>query len=207
MQQRNEIQQRQEMQQRQENGKQTQQVQLVEMQEKHIEKQERKQIDAIKFMFPELQKVSDEEIKKAVYLAKYYGLDPLKREVYFVPFRIRLPDGTERQTVQLVVSYLEYIKRAEKTGDLNGWQVTVNGEGDDAVATVTIYRKSWEYPFVWTVHCKEVKKETRSWKEMPLFMLRKVAIAQAFRICFPEHLGSLPYEEAEVTEVKEIKDI
>ena len=34
---------------------------------------------------------------------------------------------------------------------------------------------------------------------MPLFMLRKVAMAQAFRICFPDEMGGLPYLPEEIS--------
>jgi ribosome biogenesis GTPase A len=50
----------------------------------------------------------------------------------------------------------------------------------------------------WRVYLNEVKKDTPSWKSMPIFMLKKTAIAQAFRLAFPEETASLPYEEAEV---------
>lgn len=35
---------------------------------------------------------------------------------------------------------------------------------------------------------------------MPKFMLRKVAIAQGFRLCFPDELGEMPYTADEITE-------
>jgi len=142
--------------------------------------------------------------KEAIYLAKHYNLDPLKREVYFVPYNVYETDSKtnrkilKRRTVQLVVSYLEYIKRAERSEKLDGWSIQIKQEGNDSVAEVTIWRKDWNHPFTWNVYLSEVKKDTRSWRDMPRFMLRKVAIAQAFRIAFPEELAGMPYEEAEI---------
>lgn len=158
----------------------------------------------VKFLFPELEDISNEEIMKAIYLAKHYNLDPLKREVYFVPYNVYETDSKtnrkilKRRTVQLVVSYLEYIKRAERSEKLDGWSIQIKQEGNDSVAEVTIWRKDWNHPFTWNVYLSEVKKDTRSWRDMPRFMLRKVAIAQAFRIAFPEELAGMPYEEAEI---------
>ncbi|MEM7814705.1 MAG: RecT family recombinase [Candidatus Aenigmatarchaeota archaeon] len=142
----------------------------------------------VKILNPHLAGVPDEEILKGLALANYLGLDPVKRQVHFVPFG---------NSVQLIVSYLEYVKRAERSGKLNGWQIQIV-EQPEVKAKVTIWRKDWEKPFEWEVYLKEAQRNTPTWREMPLFMLRKVAIAQAFRIAFPEETGELPYEEAEM---------
>jgi len=144
-------------------------------------------VEMVRVLFPHLQDVPDVEVAKAIATARHLGLDPIKREVHLVPFRGK---------VQLVVGYLEYIKRAERSGKLNGWQVSISGD----IARVTIYRKDWEHPFEWEVSLQEVQKDTPTWKQMPQFMLKKVAISQAFRLCFPEELGHMPYTEGEVGE-------
>jgi recombinational DNA repair protein RecT len=153
----------------------------------------------VKLIFPQLENVKEEEIIKALSLAKYLDLDPLNQEVYFVPFR---------GSVKLITSYLVYIRKAEETGKLNGFRVDLGYDeklGD--YAEVTIYRKDWEHPFTWRVYMEEAKpkfklSEESPWYRMPYFMLKKVAISQGFRICFPE-LRRLPYEEAEVPEIIE----
>lgn len=129
------------------------------------------------------------------------GLNPWKGEIYFIPFKTK--DGTK---VQKVVSYLVYVQRAEKTGLLNGWEVELSQ--DTKTATCIIYRKDWDRPFKWTVHLQEVKRDTRAWREMPGFMLRKVCIAQAFRLAFPGATGELPYipEEAPIEAEVEVMD-
>jgi len=171
----------------------------------------KEKVKKIKFLFPELEGVPEEEILKAVALAKYYNLDPLKKQVYFVPFRMFDTLGDKKVlrkvTVQLVVSYLEYVKRAERSGKLNGWNIKIEDLGNDMIARVTIWRKDWEKEFVWEVYLSEVKKDTRSWREMPKFMLKKVAIAQAFRIAFPEETQELPYEEAEIITEPEVIEV
>ncbi len=172
---------------------------------KPLDNEIKEKLKYIKLIFPHLENIKDEEIIKALSLAKYLDLDPLNQEVYFVPFR---------GSVKLITSYLVYIRKAEETGRLNGFRVDLGYDekmGD--YAEVTIYRKDWEHPFVWRVYMEEAKprfkiSEESPWYRMPYFMLKKVAISQGFRICFPE-LRKLPYEEAEVPEIveKEEKEV
>ncbi len=145
--------------------------------------------------------VSEGEKQFLLNFALNLGLNPWKGEIYFIPFKTK--DGTK---VQKVVSYLVYVQRAEKTGLLNGWEVELSQ--DTKTATCIIYRKDWDRPFKWTVHLNEVKRDTRAWREMPGFMLRKVCIAQAFRLAFPGATGELPYtpEEAPIEAEVEVMD-
>jgi len=154
-----------------------------------IAKPDNNVVELVKLLFPHLQGVSEVEIKKAIALSKHLGLDPTKREVHFIPFK---------GSLQLVVSYTEYIKRAERSGKLNGWDVAIGKDEVGTYAETTIYRKDWEHPLRWKVYLSEVRKDTPSWKSMPIFMLKKVCIAQAFRLAFPEETNELPYEESEL---------
>ncbi len=170
---------------------------------KAIVKQEQQQqslVELIRVLFPQLKDVSEVEIIKAIGLARRLGLDPLRREVHFVPFK---------GSVQVIISYLEYIKRAEKSGKLNGWEVRVGRDEFGEYAEVEIHRRDWEHPFKWRVYLDEVKRDTPSWKSMPLFMLRKTAIAQGFRLAFPQETQELPEEivEYETEEVKTISEM
>jgi len=71
-------------------------------------------------------------------------------------------------------------------------------------AVVEIFRKDWTHSFTHEVYWEEAvqkKKDgspTQFWAKQPRFQLRKVAMAQAFRLAFPDELGSLPYETAEL---------
>jgi phage recombination protein Bet len=145
-------------------------------------------VEMVKVLFPHLTSVNDTEIRKAIGLAKHLGLDPTKKECHFIPFR---------GSLQVVVSYTEYIKRAERTGRLDGWDVSVGKDDIDIFAEVVIYRKDWNHPLRWKVYLSEAKKDTQNWKNMPIFMLKKTAISQSFRLAFPEETSLLPFEEAE----------
>lgn len=125
-----------------------------------------------------------------------FNLNPIKREVHFVPFN---------NDIKIVVGYEVYLKRAEKSGKLNGWHVEIEGAGSTMKAVVTINRRDWEKPFTYEVFLVEARQSTPLWLKMPRFMLKKVAIAQAFRLAFPEELGGLQYMPEEVgleTQVK-----
>ncbi|NPA54581.1 MAG: hypothetical protein GXO21_07950 [Aquificae bacterium] len=143
----------------------------------------------LRLLFPHLKNVADVELMKAVAVAKHLGLNPLKKEVHFVPFN---------GSVQLIVGYTEYIKRAERSGKLDGWLVKTGKDEFGRYAEVIIWRKDWSKEFSWKVYEQEVRQNSPTWKKMPLFMLRKVAIAQAFRLAFPEETAELPYEETEM---------
>lgn len=139
--------------------------------------------------------------KQFVEIAQAYGLNPFKREIYCV--------GYGEQT-NILTGYEVYIKRAERTGKLNGWEVKIDGNISDKSlkATITIYRKDWEKPFTHEVYFEEVCQKTKAgvlnsiWSKMPRFMTKKVAIAQGFRLCFSDELGGMPYTSDEMPEAE-----
>ena len=131
----------------------------------------------------------DKEIFMFLGICKSFGLNPLKREVHLIKYG--------NAPASIVTGYEVYLKRAERTGKLNGWKVDIVQDGK--AATVTIHRKDWNQPFEWTAYRQEFDKGQANWKTMPLFMLRKVAMAQAFRICFPDEMGGLPYLPEEIS--------
>lgn len=137
--------------------------------------------------------------KQFIEIAQAYQLNPFKREIYCV--------GYGAQT-SIITGYEVYIKRAERSGKLNGWGVEIKGAMPDMTAVITIYRKDWDRPFIHTVYFEEAAQYTKDgglnsvWKKQPKFMLRKVAIAQGFRLCFSDELGGMPYTSDELPEVE-----
>lgn len=138
---------------------------------------------------------TDNEIGLFLQIAKAYELNPFKREIYLVKYG-SYPAST-------IVGYETYLKRAERTGKLDGWDVDIEGEPPDASATITIHRKDRGHEIKWTAYYEDAVQRTkdgnvtsmwRKWK----FMLRKVAIAQGMRLAFPDELGGLPYTEEEL---------
>lgn len=144
-------------------------------------------------------KLTEKERLNFVEIAQAYQLNPFKREIYCNSYGV----GENRQT-SIITGYEVYIKRAERTGKLNGWEVKIEGQMPDLKAIITIYRKDWEKPFTHEVYFEEVCQKKREghlnsiWAKMPRFMTKKVAIAQGFRLCFSDELGGMPYTADEL---------
>jgi len=128
------------------------------------------------------------------------NLDPRKKEIYFVKYG--------NSAGNCIVGYQTYIARANRTGLLDGWSAELIRNSKDAViaATVTIHRKDWDAPFTWTVEREEFDTHKSIWVSKPGFMLKKVCIAQAFRLAFPNELGAMPYTSEEVSTFAEAPD-
>lgn len=131
---------------------------------------------------------TDQEVAMGLAIVKSLKLNPFLREVHFIKYDVKAK-------MAIVVGYEVYLKRAERTGKLNGWTAGINTA--ENYAWVKIYRKDWKEPFEWTVNLTEFNKKQSTWNQMPSFMGRKVAIAQGFRLCFPDELGGLPYTDEE----------
>lgn len=152
------------------------------------------------------QKLTDKEKMQFVSIAQAYGLNPFKREIYCNCYG----EGQYR-TTSIITGYEVYIKRAERTGKLNGWHVEIEGNIEDKnlKAIVTINRKDWDKPFTHEVYFEEVcqyKKDGKLnsiWAKMPRFMTKKVAIAQGFRMCFSDELGGMPYTADEISQAEQ----
>lgn len=131
-------------------------------------------------------KLTTEQTTQFVEIAKAYGLNPFKREIYAIKYG---------DNFNIIVGYETYIKQAEASGLLDGWKVEI---APDMSATITIYRKDFKQPFVHTVYFEEYNQNTKIWKEKPKTMIKKVAISQGFRMCFNQVLGGLPYTAEEI---------
>lgn len=139
--------------------------------------------------------LNDGEKKQFIEVAKAYQLNPFKREIYCIAYG----KGQYRK-LSIITGYEVYLKRAERTGKLNGWKVDIAGtrKGNDLRAIVTIHRKDWTEPFVHETYWVEYKQDNRMWKGKPITMIKKVAMAQAFRLCFPDEFGGMPYTSDEL---------
>ncbi|MBE3145095.1 MAG: phage recombination protein Bet [Planctomycetes bacterium] len=118
-------------------------------------------------------------------ICQNFKLNPFKREVHFVKY------GTSPASV--ITGYEIYLKRAERTGKLDGWKCWIEKDDMGEKAVIEIKRKDQSMPIRWEVYRKEFDKGQSTWKTMPTFMLKKVAIAQGFRLAFPDDLGGMPY--------------
>jgi len=158
-------------------------------------------------------KLEPNEKKQFISVAIAYGLDPFKREIYCVPY-----GKGEKRKLSIITGYETYLKRADRTGKLAGWKAWTEGtfelktikktgyNGDyetrrpvgDMKAIVEIHRAGWQAPFVHEVYLDEYAQENDMWASKTRTMLKKVATAQAFRLCFPDEMGGLPYTSDEL---------
>ena len=149
--------------------------------------------------------VNDEQAKKFIHIAKSFGLNPFKREIYAIPFG---------KNWNIIVGYETYIKRAERSKKLAGWKAWTEGDLKDGTlkGCVEIRRKDWDEPFYHEVYFDEYNQDNAMWKKKPRTMIKKVAIAQGFRLAFPDELAGMPYTADEIdtdeiqTEAIEEKD-
>jgi phage recombination protein Bet len=126
-----------------------------------------------------------------VEIALAYKLNPFKREIYCVAY-----NSQQGRKLSIITGYEVYLKRAERLGDLDGWSAVTDEKLTKAV--VTIHRKSWKQPFVHEVFMSEYNQGNNMWRSKPATMLKKVAIAQAFRMAFPDEFGGMPYTADEL---------
>jgi phage recombination protein Bet len=144
------------------------------------------------------------EKRQFIEVATAYGLNPFKREIYCVAYG----EGDKRK-LSIITGYEVYLKRAERSGQLDGWNVEFTVSGNDLEAHITIWRKDRSHPVKHSVAFSEYVQTTwkngkkvpnKFWDEKPKTMLRKVVIAQGFRLAFPDELGGMPYTADELPE-------
>ena len=147
--------------------------------------------------------LTEPEKLQFIEIAQAFKLNPFKREIHVAVYG----EGEYRR-LSIITGYEVYLKRAERTGKLDGWKAWVEGEGDAMKALVEIHRKDWSEPFVHEVYWREAvqkKKDgspTSFWTKQPKFQLKKVAISQGFRLAFPDELGGLPYDASELPDAE-----
>jgi len=154
-------------------------------------------------------KLEEKEKIQFLNIAKTFGLNPFKREIFCTVY-----GSGEYKQLSIITGYEVYIKRAERSGQLDGWNATTSGsvKNNDLKATVTIFRKDRQHPFVWEVFYNEWVQKTKAgvvtkfW-EKANFMTKKVGISQAFRLCFSDELGGMPYTSDEMPAQEVTQDI
>ncbi len=158
------------------------------------------------------------EASQFIEVAQAFNLNPFKREIYCIPYG----EGDKRK-LSILTGYEVYLKRAERTGTLDGWKAWTEGtispktvtkqikkrdggtwnkevtvwEGD-LKAVVEIYRKDRGRPFTHEVLFSEYAQDNEMWGGKPHTMIKKVAIGQAFRLAFPDECAGMPYTAEEL---------
>ena len=133
--------------------------------------------------------VSESHKHQFINICRSFGLNPFLREIYAVPYG---------NNFNIIVGYEVYLKRAESSGRLGGWKAWCENKGGELKGCVEITRKDWNAPFYHEVSFKEYTSGKNLWVTKPETMIKKVAIAQGFRMCFPCELGGIPYTSEEL---------
>ena len=147
-------------------------------------------------------KLTEGEKNTYLQIAKSFNLNPFKREIHVSKYG----EGSYAK-MSIITGYEVYIKRAERSGLLDGWDCKTEGtvKDNDLKAIITIYRKDRKFPFVHEVYYSEYVQKTKTgsitqfW-EKAITMIKKVAMSQGFRLCFSDELGGMPYTSEEMPE-------
>ena len=147
-----------------------------------------------KFLSASQSKLLPEEKTMFSHIARALNLNPFLRQIYVIAYNTQ-----QGRKLSIVVSYMEYIKRALRTGLVNGWHAEPLYDKDGKLdgSKILILRKDWATPFEWTVRFSEFDKKNAIWNQQPSFQITKVVISQGFRLCFPEETADLPLSDAE----------
>jgi phage recombination protein Bet len=163
------------------------------------------------------EKATPSEITLFLNQCVMFGLNPFKREIYLIKY-------SDKDPATFVVGYEVYLKRAERTGKWAGMETGTEGAVPDMRAWVKVKRQDWKEPLCHEVFYDEYvqqkdewidgkrtgkKVPTRFWAEKPRTMLKKVAIAQALRMAFPDELAGMPQviEEMHVEDERPVASI
>lgn len=144
-------------------------------------------------------------------VARELGLNPITREIYFVPRRQKIGDRMVNKT-EAMVGRDGFLAIAHKSGQIAGMETSCcikdvpqleNGKWivkPELVAECTVWRKDSSKPFTAQVsyneYCQKTAegKPTKFWAEKPETMLKKVAESQALRKAFNIHGVYCPEE-------------
>lgn len=154
-------------------------------------------------------KLTKPEMALFLNLCAMFQLNPFKREVYPIKYK-------QGEPASFVIGYETYLKRAERTKNWAGLETGAEF-GDSGIPTkawARVFRKDWndrslfhEVYYAEYVQTKAEYKDgaptgkrvpNKMWSEKPITMLKKVAIAQAMRMAFPDEMAGLPYIEEEL---------
>ena len=159
--------------------------------------------DVIKYISTD-ESVSEKEVFTFLNMCKYLKLNPFLKEIYLIKYK--------DSPATFVISYQTLLKRAEENVNFDGYETEVKGEIPNMTATATVYRKDRSYPVKITVNYSEAVKTvldrqtkemrpTNMWKNMPEWMLRKVALARALKEAFPTAVGNAQVSEGDIVDI------
>lgn len=149
------------------------------------------------------QGATDDEFKLFAELCKSTGLNPFKKEIWFIKTkgytnnRNEFVDGK----VQIMTGINGFLAIANRHPQFDGMTIKIEEDknGLPQKAICSVYRKDRKYPSTATALYKEFVKPSRNgsgiWQTMPSIMLAKCAKSLALREAFPQELNGLYTQE------------
>jgi len=119
--------------------------------------------------------VTNEQMAALLIVADQHNLNPWLKEIYAFP---------SRQGIVPIVGLDGWARIINEHPEFDGMEFKLEGEGDKAAYTCTIYRKDRSHPVSVTEYMAECYRPTDPWKTHPLRMLRHKAMIQCARIAF-----------------------
>lgn len=156
--------------------------------------------------------VSDADIVQFISLCRVNQLNPFVGDAYLVRYKGK--DDRPAQT-QMIISKSAFMKRAESDPRYEGFQAGIiirrDGKiieeegsffvpGDELIGGWAKVYNGRKFPAYIRVRLGEYDKSQSTWKGMPATMIRKVAIAQAFREAFPMKVGNMYIPEEQMAD-------
>lgn len=158
---------------------------------------------------------NDQEVMIFLKLCQARNLNPFLKEAYLVKY-------DQTKPAQMVVGKDHFTKKAEEHPQFDGYRAGIIVEDEDGYHELEgtfmgskcklvggwaeVSRKDRKIPFKQTVMLKEFDKGMANWKTMPGTMIRKCALVQSLRECFPSELAGC-YDNSEIGIVDSEKEI
>lgn len=142
-----------------------------------------------------------------IHKSQLTGADPRLNQIYLIPHKTtNYQTGVTEYKGTVMFNYLFYVQLAQQTGQLEDWgcdvfedaylDIITGKKRPSWKAVAWVKRKGREKVFYewdfWEIAKLDYKTgmPSSTWKVSPKFMVRKCAIAGAFRWAFPETLGN-----------------
>ena len=150
---------------------------------------------------------TDDELSLFLFQAKKTGLDPLKKEIYFIKVGGRVQTITSIDGMRLV---------ADRSGNYEGQTQPVFYDSDGKsydiwlkkeppfACKVGVWKKNFKEPLYAVAIFSEYAKGNL-WLKMPSLMIAKVAEALALRKAFPNDMGGI-YTRDEMEQAHDFKE-
>lgn len=133
---------------------------------------------------------SNEEFSYAAEVCRSLGLNPVKKEIWFIKI------GTGIQTMTGINGYFTIANNHPMYNGMEEDVVVSEKDGSPVYAWCKVYRKDRQYPQTSKVYFKEYFDPSKLlWKSKPFTMLLKVAESVALRKAFPQELNGTYTEE------------